>query len=368
MQTMASVALCCLLGMAYAQGVRNFTDRQGRTVSASLVSITDDVVELRMATGSSIRVPIVELSEPDQEYIRGAPEVMTPGDMVASPVSPAAPEPTVPLGPWDYSTKVSGMDNVDFRIWLPDANTPVRGMIALVPGSNGDGRAQATDKFWQDLAGELGFGLIACFFKDSTTGGSGYCYAARGSGAALLEALEAFGKEHSRPEMKTVPLLLWGHSAGGQFNYNFACWKPQRTLGFVVNKGGFYYDTPCTTATRAVPAMLFIGGKDTEVRMTNITKLFDDNRARGALWALCVEPNSDHGVGNSREVTRTFFRSVVVTRLKGADMAKLDADAGWLGDLQELTIAPASKFKGNIRKAAWFPDEATAQAWMAVVQ
>jgi hypothetical protein len=49
-------------------------------------------------------------------------------------------------------------------------------------------------------------------------------------------------------------------------------------------------------------------------------------------------------------------------------MAKLDADAGWLGDLQELTIAPASKFKGDIRKAAWFPDEATAQAWMAVVQ
>jgi len=144
--------------------------------------------------------------------------------------------------------------------------------------------------------------LIACLLKNSTNGGAGYCYAAKGSGAALLEA---FGKEHLRPEMKTVPLLLWGHSAGGHFNYNFACWKPQRTLGFVVNKRGFYYDTPCTTATCAVPAMLFIGGKDTEVRIENITKLFDDNLARGVLWAMCVEPNSDHGVGSSREVTRT---------------------------------------------------------------
>jgi hypothetical protein len=46
-------------------------------------------------------------------------------------------------------------------------------MIALVPGSIGDGRVQATGKFWQDLADELGFGLIACLLKNSTNGGAG---------------------------------------------------------------------------------------------------------------------------------------------------------------------------------------------------
>jgi pimeloyl-ACP methyl ester carboxylesterase len=30
-------------------------------------------------------------------------------------------------------------------------------------------------------------------------------------------------------------------SAGGQFNYEFAAWKPDRVAAFVVNKGGIYY-------------------------------------------------------------------------------------------------------------------------------
>ena len=33
-------------------------------------------------------------------------------------------------------------DKAEFRLWLPDASGPVRALVILVPGSNGDGRGQ----------------------------------------------------------------------------------------------------------------------------------------------------------------------------------------------------------------------------------
>ena len=58
--------------------------------------------------------------------------------------------------------------------------------------------------------------------------------------------------------------FAWGMSAGGQFDYEFASWKPERVVAFVVNKGGIYYTALTPRATREVPALLFIGGNNFE--------------------------------------------------------------------------------------------------------
>ena len=78
---------------------------------------------------------------------------------------------------------------------------------------------------------------------------------------------------------------MWGRSAGGQFNYEFVAWKPERVLAFVVNKGGIYYSALLPKAAREVPGMLFIGGKDLAFRNNTIAGLFAVNRRGGALWA-----------------------------------------------------------------------------------
>jgi hypothetical protein len=75
-------------------------------------------------------------------------------------------------------------------------------------------------------------------------------------------------------------------SAGGQFYYEFAAWKPERVIAFVVNKDGIYYTALTPRASRDVPGMLFIGGKDLDSRVQTITGLFAVNRRAGALWAL----------------------------------------------------------------------------------
>jgi pimeloyl-ACP methyl ester carboxylesterase len=218
-------------------------------------------------------------------------------------------------------------------------------MIALVPGSNGDGRGDANAGDWQRLATELGFGLIACNFV-----GDSYCYAARGSGKTLVKALEEFAKAESHPEIAKAPLLLWGHSAGGQFNYNFACWEPDRTIALIVNEGGFFYDTVASPQTRATPAIIFAGEKDTPERVQNLTKLFDTGRTRGALWAFCMEKGLGHAVGRSKEVAQQFFRAVVPMRLPAGG---LDSSMKHLAIADGLLAAsgseavPAADFKGR---------------------
>jgi len=95
-----------------------------------------------------------------------------------------------------------------------------------------------------------------------------------GSGQALLTAIDSLAVLAKRPELTKAPLLLWGMSAGGQFNYEFTAWKPERVAAFVVNKGGIYYSALVPRAARDVPGLLFIGGKDLESRIATITGLF----------------------------------------------------------------------------------------------
>ena len=95
-----------------------------------------------------------------------------------------------------------------------------------------------------------------------------------------LSALGGFAKRSGHPELATAPFLMWGMSAGGQFNYEFVAWKPERVVAFVVNKGGIYYSALLSRAAREVPGMLFIGGKDLAFRNNTISGLFRRESSR----------------------------------------------------------------------------------------
>ena len=57
-------------------------------------------------------------------------------------------------------------DKAEFRLWYPASPAPVQATLALVPGSNGDGRAMADDPFWQEFAARHRFDIVACRFTD----------------------------------------------------------------------------------------------------------------------------------------------------------------------------------------------------------
>jgi dienelactone hydrolase len=170
------------------------------------------------------------------------------------------------------------------------------------------------------------------------------------------------------PELKTTPLFLWGMSAGGQFDYEFAAWKPERVGAFVVNKGGIYYSALVPRAAREVPGLLFIGGKDLESRIATITGLFAVNRRAGALWALTEEPSVGHAVARSAELGAMFFEDVMSLRL-GADGAlrPLAEKDGWYGDIHMKSISAVGTQKAPTAPTAWLPTERVAKAWLSVV-
>jgi poly(3-hydroxybutyrate) depolymerase len=255
----------------------------------------------------------------------------------------------------------ANFDKADFRFWLPKDAGPVRGVVVLVPGSNGDGRPMAADAFWQAFATTQRLALVACRFTDKPHDQSfieDYVDVSRGSGQALLDVLSTFAAKSGHAEVATAPLFLWGMSAGGQFNYEFVAWKPERVAAFIVNKGGIYYSALLPAAARKVPGFHYVGAADLQSRVETITGLFAVNRRGGALWALVVEPGAGHVVGASKDLGALLFDEVLNTPA---------TTTGFVGDLKAKTYQAAASSGTPSTPNAWLKTERLAKAWMEVV-
>ena len=262
-------------------------------------------------------------------------------------------------------------DKADFRLWLPSGAPSMQAVAILLTGSNGDGRPMAEEAAWQEFATKNHVALVGCRITDKPHDQNfieEYANVSQGSGQALLSALSTLAARTSHPELASAPLLLWGMSAGGEFNYEFVAWKPERVAAFVVNKGGIYYTALTSRQSRNVPGILFIGGKDLQSRINTITGLFEVNRRGGALWALAEEPGVAHVVGQSIDVARIFFEDVLVMRVHDGTMKTLAEKDGLAGDIKGKTLQPASAAGNSNMATAWLPSERVARAWQNMVK
>jgi poly(3-hydroxybutyrate) depolymerase len=261
-------------------------------------------------------------------------------------------ETTIPPG--------ANFDKAEFKFWVPADAKTLRAVVVLVPGSNGDGRAMADDVFWQEFAQKQGVALLACRFTDQPHDQSfieDYVNVSKGSGQALLDAARKLASMSQHPEVADAPFFMWGMSAGGQFNYEFTAWKPERVAAFIVNKGGIYFSALVSKAARNVPGLLFVGDKDLQSRIDTITGLFAVNRRGGARWALVVEPGAAHVVGKSKELGALLFEEMLAN----------PQGAGFTGDLKTFEIQPAANPGTPGTPNAWLQTERLANAWKAVV-
>ncbi|MFC1485905.1 hypothetical protein ACFL55_02640 [Candidatus Latescibacterota bacterium] len=269
-------------------------------------------------------------------------------------------------------------DKAEFRLWFPKNVRRLQAIVLLMPGSNGDGRPSVEDPTWQEFATQHNLALVGCRFTDKPHDQSfieQYVNVSEGSGQALIDALVGLAKRSGHPELAAAPLLLWGMSAGGQFNYEFVAWKPERVVAFVVNKGGIYYSALVSPAARSVPGILFVGGKDLEFRTNTIVGLFAVNRRGGALWALAEEPNAGHVVGRSRDMAIMFFEEVLPLRLprslssgdEPTTLRLIPEESGFIGDLRAKTFQKQGNANTPNYPTAWLPTERTARAWQMLV-
>ncbi len=250
-----------------------------------------------------------------------------------------------------------------FQCWLAEPETRPRGVLVLVPGANGDGRKMATDQNWQQLAQEFHLLIVACFLK-----GGNYQNPEGGSGEALYEAIAAFGEKAGMDDLEKLPFVMWGHSAGGQFNYNFVQWEPKQVLAFVVNKGA-YYTSRRDKKSHDVPGLFFIGMKDKPVRVENITGIYLEGREDGAPWCLVRESTQSHGIGDSRAFSMEYFRSIIPLRLStdSGTLNSIDVADGWLGELKSHEVVTADDAEWEEEDTSWLPNKALADRWKEIV-
>jgi poly(3-hydroxybutyrate) depolymerase len=292
--------------------------------------------------------------------------------LVSAAQSAVATAQTSPSGLLDEAAAPgANYDKAEFRFWSPPKAGTLRAVLVLVPGSNGDGRPAAEDSVWQAYAATNKLAIVACRFTDKKHDQSfieDYVNVSHGSGQALLDALTAFAGASHHAELAAAPLLLWGMSAGGQFNYEFVAWKPERVVAFVVNKGGIYYTALAPKAARQVPGLLFIGDSDLDSRITMISGLAALNRRGGALWALTSEPGVGHAVARSRDLGAILFAEVLPLRVTGrSTLEPIDPQSGFIADLTSRTFQRASDAPAQTERTAWLPTLAVAKAWQAVV-
>jgi predicted esterase len=249
-----------------------------------------------------------------------------------------------------------------FRLWYPKGLDRARGILVLTTGVDGDGRGMVEDPVWQQFAVRNKVALLGCYFA-----GGNYAQAGLGSGQAMLDAITALSQTTGRCELANAPLLLWGFSAGGQYNWGFACFAPERVIAFIVNKGGYYHPTVPPPATNHVPALMFIGGSDKQYRIDDIKRIFTAGRSAGAPFALAIEPGVHHEFGSSVTVSVPYFEGVLPLRLppgSSGPLVDIDQSKGYIGDLKTHTIAPATTTQPtDLAHTVWLPDQATAEAW-----
>ncbi len=254
-------------------------------------------------------------------------------------------------------------------LWIPDDLETVRGLLIWGNGAGGDDRRAAERPMLRGFCELNGFALIATAWWSNLSGGEINIWEGH---------LEALAEQSGHPEIVHAPWAALGFSNGGQMAYGFNALRPEKVIGFVANKGGYYNDTSPSAEAIATPGLLIAGEEDEDYRRQALQGLFEDNRTDGAHWAWVEQQGIDHRDDDERLMLPFLDRCVQLrypadqapTAAAGVELLPLDESSGWLADpaswSEPLTsIAAWDDYAGEPASAAWLPDEASAWHYRA---
>jgi pimeloyl-ACP methyl ester carboxylesterase len=241
-----------------------------------------------------------------------------------------------------------------FRLWIPQDLALIRGIIVRQHGTGGNGKRFAHDLQFQALAKKHDFALMGTFMK-ATDDFYQWPQPDKGSGDAFLRALQILARKSGHPEIKEVPWVLWGHSAGGQWANKMAQTYPNRVPAVISRSG---HGSEYVGNNLDIPNLQIAG----EQEVDRTKPWFRSFMTRGELRVRAIEPGTGHACANSRLLTVAFIEGVM-DRLAEQNQQRLKRSGGWLGDITTGTIAPYASFEGDKYEACWLPNEDFAHKW-----
>ncbi len=266
-----------------------------------------------------------------------------------------------------------------YALYVPPRLDTVRGVLLVAGGPDGRGFASAARSFdlepgtppelepalsalrddYQTLARERGLAILGL---------------QRGRSADNMDAvLEEAATALARPELRDVPVLAHGMSAGTLTVIALAGRLPERVMGIVLRAPNAAALSALQDASGSVPTLVITAERDEVVDNRPTATAFQTYRASGALWALAEEPGARHLQLSvqTQQTLLAWFRSVLDQRLPGTaggPIRPLIEEEGWLGDSGTRDIAPWAAFVGDRRGASWLPSQAAAEQWRALVR
>jgi len=255
------------------------------------------------------------------------------------------------------------------RMWFPSGLMVVRGIVIQGNPYNGDARFYIENEALRGFARHFGFAVMATAWWGRFQPGEIDIWE---------EHLAAHAALSGHPELIHAPWAPTGFSNGGQMSYGLNALRPDKVIGFVANKGGYYNDPLPSLPCLLTPGILVAGELDAQFRRETIHQLFTDNRRRGARWAWVEEQGMGHE-GDAERLLLPFLARCIELRYPpdqvptadaGVELIELPEASGWLANTdtwgQALTlILPFDNYPGDQRAAAWLPDAAVAQMYQA---
>jgi pimeloyl-ACP methyl ester carboxylesterase len=225
------------------------------------------------------------------------------------------------------------------------------------------------DLWWQTLAKKWD-GILLAPAQSVGQDTCSWADISSGSEENFLTALDRIAAKTGHGEIKTIPWVLWGHSAGSWWSFELACKSPERVAALVLNAYAPEVPQGCGDAIVKVPTLHHQGKQDLGYNDAAFSSL----RARGGLQAHAINPLAvngavdGHGVRDLRFLAIPWIDMALSYRLGAPGRAELQdmpvADMEiWLGDQRSIAIAQESEYSGNPLRASWLPNLTMAQAW-----
>ena len=187
----------------------------------------------------------------------------------------------------------------------------------------------------------------------------------------LFGAIEEAAELSGHPELRTVPLLVYGISGGTPQAIGFVARHPERAAALLL-KVPAPPQRLDNAAALAVPTYLLLAEQETFADNREVTAVFESNRRAGGLWALATEPGVPHHslTAAHRSISVDWLRAVAGLRLAaavGESLRTIPEASGWLGH-PDIGVADWASYAGERDKASWFPSRRTAEEWWQFVQ
>lgn len=274
---------------------------------AYLRAVKGETVQLNLGSATTGAKPVASKPAP------GAPPI---------PAKPAESAPESRYPGW-LETKAGG---ISFMLQLPPKKA--RGILVLGLGDSGDSflyllNHERGSGRWGAFQNKHGMALMTYDLGNSADDVSAvpeFVFVQKGSGKALLSALDDFAVKSKQEDLKNLPIALYGtQRVGAAFAYNFAQWMPDRVIAVVASKGAFYDSEPSPASFR-VP-MLFIWGQ-----YSNVPELWGSENSAKTVLAKYASKNPNwtngrefRGQGEQNHIVEHFgkeyLHEVIAMRL-----------------------------------------------------